>query len=384
MEHREISLGYEHMVRVRIKRKRDPEWRVGTSILTLPIRCLSLSEAPLAGRFQSGPNNGEYRAVNEEYRAVDGRLYRAAGHIWNGVFQPLMLEGLTPSEDKKKVGVQRNELPLISRLPWKRHERRQLEAYPHLLAEHLYDDPIAEQFEDFGPTELLRIAPRAHELVAVDGRIFCPSPVPMIDVHDQQVTVSATTGLELDGGDPEVSQYAGHFGSLFSFDRREEACEFARDYAPRSGLPSLNPDVPQAELRIEPGFEDMFVVDDLIESARRNLAFAAYRLGESALSRDTAGLAAYCELRETVFAMERPEGRTRANARRAYEAAATLASSPAGPFTPVGEAATATEWIKRVLSISTARAAWDKSFAIKPEETIDADQQAALASIAGL
>lgn len=384
MEHREISIGYEHMVRVRIKRKRDPEWRVGASILTLPIRCLSVSEAPLAGRFQAGVINGGYRAVDEEYRAVEGRLYRAAGHIWNGVFQPLTLESLPPSTDKKKVGVPRNDLPLISRLPWKRHERRQLEAYPNLLAEHLYDDPVAEQFEDFGPTELLRVSPRAHELVAVEGRIFCPSPVPMIEVHDQQVTLSATSGLELDGGEPEVNQYAGHFGSLFSFDRREEACEFARDYATRSGLPALNLDGPQADLRIEPGFEDLFVVDDLIESARRNLAFAAYRLGESALSRDTAGLAAYCELREMVFAMERPEGRTRANALRAYEAAVSFASSPAGPFTPVGEAANATEWIKRTLSISTARAAWDKSFVIKPEETIDADQQAALATIAGL
>lgn len=374
MEHRDIAIGYEHMVHVRIKRKRDPEWRVATSVMELPIRCLSLSEAPLAGRFEAG-------AAREEYRAIDGRLYRTAGHMWNGAFEPLMLEALTPGLGQKAGAA---ALPLISRMPWKRHDRRQDKNYPDLPADRLYDDPVAEQLQDLGPTELLRVSPRAHELVAVDGQIFCPAAVPMVEVHGQQISVKAETSLDLDNGDPEVNRYAGHFGSLFSFDRRQDACDFARNYAASSGLSAFDLGLPAAELRIEPGYEDLFVVDDLIESARRNLAYAAYHLGQSAMSRDTAGLAAYCDLRETVFAMERPEGRTRANARRAYAAAAALASSPAGPFAPAGEASIATEWIKRVLSLSTARADWDKTFADTPEETIDADEQAALAVVAGL
>jgi hypothetical protein len=371
MEHRRISLGYNHLVNVRIKRKRDPEWRVNTGSVELPIRSFKGSEVPLAGQLVAGP-------ASEAYRAVDGKLYRAAGTLWNNVFQPLTLAKLAP-DPGSKVMVQ-IDLPLLTTIPWKRLERQPNP--PHLRVHHLYGDPIAETLEDQSPKELARIVPRAHELVAIDEQIFCPSPVPMIEVHDVPVAVRIATGLELDSSDPEISEHGGHLSTLFAFDRLDDAGRFARHHAAQSDHPPGQ--LPDANLRIEAGFEHLFVADDFVESARRNLSFAAADLGRSAMSRDMAGLAAFCALREAVFALERPEGRTRANAARAYEAAAQLGAASEGPHSPPGEAQKGTQWIKRVLSISLARWSWDNTFALRPEESIDRDQQAALASIAGL
>lgn len=375
MEYREISLGYDHMIHVRIKRKRDPEWRLGVSTIQLPVRSLKGADVPVAGRLAAGPHS-------EEYRVVDGKLYRAAGHMWNNVFQPLTYDKVKPDTDAKVSF--RSILPLVSAMPWKRHERQSAEHY-HLMVHTVYQDTdVAELFEDQGPEELQRISPRAHELVLIDDQVYCPSPVPMIQVHDDMVSLHLVSGLGLDTSDPEINDYCGHLSTLFSFERREEALKFARNYAAQFDHPPARLELPDAELVIEKGFENLFVVDDLIESARRNLAFGAYQLGRVATTRDSAGLAAYSELRDAVFALERPTGRTRATARRAYEAAAVFMASPEGPFTPAGESRTATAWIRKVLSISTARAAWDETFAPGPDETISADEQAALASVAGL
>jgi hypothetical protein len=371
MEHRRISLGYNHLVNVRIKRKRDPEWRLNTSSVELPIRSFKGSEVPVAGQLLAGP-------VSEDYRAVDGKLYRAAGKLWNNVFQPLTLAKLAP-DPGSKVMVQ-IDLPLLTTIPWKRHERQP--DPPYLKVNHLYGDPIAETFEDQSPKELARIVPRAHELVAIDEQIFCPSPVPMIEVHDVPVSLCIATGFELDSSDPEISEHGGHLSTLFSIDRLDDAGRFARHYAAQSGHPPGQ--LPDVSLRIENGFEHLFVADDFVESARRNLSFAAVDLGRYAMSRDTTGLAAFCALREAVFALERPEGRTRANATRAYEAAVLLGAAPEGLHSPPGEAQRSTQWIRRVLSISLVRWSWDKTFTLRPEESIDPDQQAALAAISGL
>ncbi|MGY3582161.1 hypothetical protein ACVIGB_000914 [Bradyrhizobium sp. USDA 4341] len=373
MEHCKITLGYNHLVNVRIKRKRDAEWRVSTSTVELPIRVLKGSDAPVAGRLVAGP-------FSEEYRAVDGKLYRAAGTMWNGGFEPLTLAKLTPEPGSQVKPL--SDLPRLTMLPWKHHEVQR--GFPLLKVHHLYEDPVAETFEDHAPKELARIFLRAHELVAIGEHIFCPSSAPMIEVDDVPVSLRLASGLDLDNSDPEINQYGGHRSTYFSFDRRDDAGRFARHYAAQFEHPPGSLEPPDASLQVEGGFEHLFAVDDFVESARRNLSFAAYDLGRSAMSRDTAGLAAFCELRDSVYALERPEGRTRSNALRAYEAAARLVAAPEGPFSPAGEARAGTDWIKRVLSISMARAAWDKSFVPSPEESVDPDQQAALAAVAGL
>jgi hypothetical protein len=373
MELVELTVGYEYQVLARHKRKREAQWTLVPATLDTMIPSVTDAEAPLAGELTDPGSN-----FLERYRVWEGRLYREANQAspWreNNIWDPRH-EPLTLAEARATGRWQHGN---FGKVPQKWLEKD---------VTRLYGSVIAEIVEDRQAQSAALWAGRARDLLVVDCLLYVPSDPPMLSVNYDGRPIKLVSGEEMETSDPEFSPYGNHYASLFRIDRAAEASAFAlareaklleRGMAnPRQGQPEL----PPHRLSMTPGSEGLFLIDDMVESARRNMSFACDYLKGMAMSLDSAGLKAFAQLRESVLAMERPEGRTRSNARTAYLAMCGILEAGPGGWSGLALARANIAEIERNSEHLRDRYLSDQSFAPDESETLSAPDDAALAAL---
>jgi hypothetical protein len=372
MELAEITIQYDYQALARVKRKREAKWVLVPTTLETRIPSVADAEAPLAGVLTV--NN-----FVERYRIWEGRLYREANKAgpWRGnEFDPRH-EPITLAE-ACAAGQWRYEN--IGKVPWKWLEKN---------VEQLFGE-IAEIDEEHQAQSAGLWARRARDLLVVDGLIYVPSDPPMLSVSERGDHIQLLSGAEMATSDPEFSYYSNHYTSLFRIDRIEQALAFALAREAKlleRGMihPRRQPhQLPQQHLSITPGAEALFLVDDMIESARRNLSFACHYLQPMVMSLEPSGLKAFGQLRESVLAMERPEGRTRGNARSAYLAMCEILEAGPGAWAGPARAREDIKEIERSSGYLRDRYLFDPTFAPNQSETLSASEDAAIAMLDGI
>lgn len=369
MEIVEIEIGYDYQVLARHKRKRDAQWTVASSSFRAGIPSVSAEEAPEAGILRL-PGSEFF----ERYRAFEGRLYREVDvgrrDVRDRVHVPLSLDQI------------RTRPPLragnVGSIPWKWMEKD---------AHRQYDAVLAEIFESREAESLALAAPRARDLLVVEGLLYVPSPPPMIEVPYDGRRLGMMLGERMEDTDPEFHAYGNHYHTLFRYDRADAADAFAatvrarhvaagtlRAPDPRDGPPAP----PAEQLVVAPGAEHLFLIDDMVESARRTLAFPCTYLNDMVVKLEPKALRAFAAMREAVFAMERPEGRTRGNARAAYEAICVILESQSGGWCGPSAARAAMDEIEHCAGHLRDRYRTDPAFAPGPDETLAPEDENAM------
>jgi hypothetical protein len=366
----EIAVGYDYQVLARHKRKREAQWTVASASLETAVPSVADADAPQVGVLREPGTE-----FVERYRTWEGRLYREV----NGVTDPNRVDRL---HVPLTLGEARRSGPLrvgnLGKVPWKWLEKD---------AVRQYDAVLAEVVEDRRARSLALVAPRARDLLVVDGVLYVPSDPPMLSVCHTGRPVRMLTGAEMESSDPEFSSYGNHYASLFRADRTADTVAYAAALEARLvGLGHLRaypapPDPPSRTLEISPGAEALFLVDDMVASARRNLSFACWCLNGMVMDLDGRAVRAHGVMRETVLAMERPEGRTRANARRAYEAVCAILEAEPGGWTGADASRLSKDEIERDSGHLRERYRSDPTFAPTAGETLAAADDAAIAEL---
>lgn len=376
MELVELTVGYDYQVLARHKRKREAQWTIIPATLEIVIPSVSDVEAPAVATLTDPESN-----FVEHYRVWEGKLYREVNkaepwrddqRIMDPRHEPVTLE------EARAAGAWRHGT--FGKLPQKWLE-------PEVM--RLYDGIIAEIKEDYQAQSAALWAERAQQLLVVNGLIYVPSDPPMLSVDYTGQRIQLLTGAEMEGSDPEFCLYGNHYASLFRLDRTADASAYAASrhafllergmVHPRQAPPAL----PSHRVWIAPGAEDLILIDDMVMSARRNMSFACDYLKRMAMALDSAGLKAFAQLRESVLAMERPEGRTRSNARAAYIAMCGILGAGPGGWSGVSTARSEIAEIERCSGHLRDRYLSDPTFAPGPSETLSASDHAAIAAIDG-
>lgn len=376
MELTELTVGYDYQVLARHKRKREPQWTIVPATLEILIPSVSDAEAPSAGTLTDPDSN-----FVEHYRVWEGKLYREVNkaepwredlRIMDPRHEPVTLA------EARATGAWRHGT--FGKMPQKWLE-------PEVT--RLYDATIAEIKEDHQAQSAALWAERARQLLVVNGLVYVPSDPPMISVDYTGQRIELLSGAEMETSDPEFSPYGNHYASLFRLDRTDEASAYAAALHaslleramvhPRQAPPAP----PSHRIWIAPGAEDLFLIDDMIMSARRNMSFACDYLKRMSMGLDSAGLKAFAQLRESVLAMERPEGRTRSNARSAYLAMCGILAAGPGGWSGRSVARSDIAEIERCSGHLRDRYLSDPTFAPDPSETLSATDHAALAALDG-
>lgn len=369
MELVEISVGYDYQVLARHKRKRDAQWTIANAVLEAAIPSVTGAEAPAAGMLHEHASG-----FIERYRIWNGRLYREAnaepdpGHTRRHA--PLTLEEVLRRGPLREGN--------LGRVPWKWLEKDVVGQFGAVLAE-IFEDRSAQS------TEIAAV--RARDLVIVDGVLYVPSDPPMLSVSYLGRPVTLLTGAEMESSDPEFSSYSNHYTSLFRADRLDAAIAYAVMRETKlADAGQINyrhgpPERPDRTLTIEPVAEQLFLIDDMIESARRNMLFACWFLRESIGGLDGEAIRAFGTMRQAVLAMERPEGRTRGNARKAYEAMCAILDAGPGGWTGAANSQAEMAEIERNSGHLRDRYRTDPDFAPNAEETLAPADDAALGGL---
>lgn len=351
-----IELPYQATAEVRFKRQSKRIWGYLSDRAPVEIRSLRAAEAPLAGTV-----NGE------RFRIVDGRLHREVQVQIDQRFRPATIEDAAPNQKAPPLYL---PLPDVGLIPWKQHEwDREDHGYLHM--EH-----IAERFNDSSASARARLQRDAGEaLVAVDDVLYIAAHPPVLTVHTS-CRIGVTSAAELANENPRFSRYGGHYQSLFSLERIDDAVGFARLLAQRAGAGADNIEAPEIAADIAPGCEAFFRCDDLVSSARWNLPFSVWYPENQTKIFGSEGLVALGELRDACFALEGAEGRTRANARRAYKALAAMMNAPDGGLCGPNLCAEVRRHMAHVSSHLLARLEYDASFALDGDELTLEDDEA--------
>lgn len=369
MELVEIAVGYEYQVLARHKRKREAQWTIANAVLEVAIPSVTDAEAPIAGMLHEHASN-----FFERYRIWNGRLYREANSEPNPGYNrnhiPLTLE-----EIRRRGPLRQGNL---GKMPWKWLEAN---------AVGQFNATLAETFEDRTAQSAAVVAVRARDLLVVDGVLYVPSDPPMLSVSYTGRPVTLVAGVEMEASDPEFDIYSSHYTTLFRADRLDAALAYA--VARETKLAAANqiadrpepPARPDRTLTIEPGAEQFFMIDDMIESARRNMSFACWYLMESMGGLDATAIRAFGSMREAVLAMERSEGRTRGNARKAYEAICTILDAGPGGWTGAANSQLKMAEIEHNSGHLRDRYRTDPDFAPNAEETLTPDDDIAICGL---
>ncbi len=389
MELVEIDVGYDYQVRGRQVGLRTERWMILRASTQAVVPQVSADEAPEAGvlAYPSG-----YR---ERYRTYDGRLYRqvtAPADPARPRQEPLRLA------DALRAGPLR--IGNVGKIPWRWLEKG---------AGPLYEGPdvrrngkgeiIAEIFENRIDRSLARVAGEARDAVlVVDGVLHVASEPPMIAVHAHGNTVDMISGAEMESSDPLFSLFGNNQTTLFTVDRVEDAAAFSAEMEEHWTVEAARMHGVDVEhfrarvregqvgarghrlgrLEIVPGFEPLFLVDEMIAGARRNISFLCSSLAEYVPDMDSRGIAAFAAMREAVSALERPEGRTRANARAAFEAVRAMAAAEPGGWGGETTAMEGLEVVRRYARHLCERYRTDPRFAPGPDEILEPEDEAAM------